>query len=173
MALPLLWLGAGVLAAATANSLNKSQLKAEGVVGAFPGDSRISVKPQNGSVVCCGIYEVLHHTGIWVDGNIVELNGNGLIRAISPHRFLHDRSGAKIYVAADRRYRALTSERGYQTAIEMIYQYKDYDVIENNCHRFTHYCLTGKDEKITLFSELNQRVSELFGTEIHWQVGDC
>jgi hypothetical protein len=48
------------------------------------------VIPINGSVVCCGIFGALTHTGLWVNGGIIELSGSGLVRTVSPERFIHD-----------------------------------------------------------------------------------
>ena len=63
MPLPLVWIGAGIAAIAAGNHLVKEQQKSAGVVGHFPGESNVRVKPKNGSIVCCGVYEVLDHIG--------------------------------------------------------------------------------------------------------------
>ena len=52
--------------------------------------SKQVVIPVNGSVVCCGICGALTHTGLWVNGGIIELSGSGLVRTVSPERFIHD-----------------------------------------------------------------------------------
>lgn len=47
-----------------------------------------------GAIVCCGVGGVLEHTGIWTEDNmIIEFDGNGLIKPISPTRFIKERSG--------------------------------------------------------------------------------
>lgn len=100
MPLPLLWLGAAVSAAYAGNEIAKSLSCDEGNIALFPGErSTASVEPVNGAVVCCGIYDVLIHTGVWWEGMVIELAGTGLIRAVSAERFLANRSGDNIYTA--------------------------------------------------------------------------
>lgn len=169
MPLPLVWIGAGLAAIAAGNHLVKEQQKSAGIVGHHPGDSHVRVEPKNGSIVCCGVYEVLDHSGIWVDGRIVELNGNGLIRAVSPARFLDDRSGEKMFVACDETFSPLFDEVAAERAASQVFQYSDYHVLNNNCHRFVRSCLTGDNKRITAFTELNEILSEHFAAAIHWQ----
>ena len=42
------------------------------------------VAPINRSVVCCDIFGALTHTGLWVNGGIIELAGSSLVRSVSP-----------------------------------------------------------------------------------------
>ncbi|MFC3095574.1 hypothetical protein DRW07_08350 [Alteromonas sediminis] len=169
MPLPLVWIGAGIAALAAGNHLLKEQQKSEGIIGCYPGDDPTRVKPKDGSIVCCGIYEIFEHSGIWVDGRIVELKGNGLIRAVSPARFLDDRSGEKIYIACDQSRNPLYDATAVERAVSKIYQYSDYHVLNNNCHRFIRQCLTGEDERITRFGELNEALHRHFSSAIYWQ----
>ncbi|MBT0586417.1 hypothetical protein [Alteromonas oceanisediminis] len=169
MALPLIWLGAGVLAAVAGTKLSRDGLKSRGDIKHFPGECRLVSEPANGSVVCCGIYEVFQHSGIWVDGNIIELRGNGLVRAISPQRFLKDRSGNRIYVACDESRTPLVSEGCAARAIAQVYQFADYDVIGNNCHRFSLQCVLGYDQLVTRFGSLNAALRHHFNTTLYWQ----
>lgn len=168
MPLPLVWLGAGVAAAVASSYLAKEQQKYDGHVAVFPGESKYRVKPVDGAIVCCGIYEMLQHTGVWVDDGIVELNGNGLIRLISPDRFLADRSGGRIYVACDEAGKPLVAPNTVERASDKIFDYADYHVINNNCHRFVRYCVTGNNSPLTLFGELNASLSDYFSTPIYW-----
>ncbi|WP_100641141.1 hypothetical protein [Alteromonas facilis] len=172
MPLPLLWIGAGAAALYAGTKLTREMQVSKGHINHFPGECAQLVTPQNGAVVCCGIYEVFQHTGIWVDNQIVELRGNGLIRAISPERFLHDRSGNRIYVACDHSRSALSSDVVAKRAIDRVFDYSEYDLIENNCHRFTHHCVSGRDEPVTRFAELNEKLCELYGTTLYWQPAD-
>lgn len=168
MPIPLVWIGAGIAATYAGLKLSEQAQKSAGVVGHFPGESSRILEPQNGAVVTCGVYGIFDHSGIWVDGEIIELNGNGLIRVISPERFIEDRSGAKIYVAADKYDQVLGSTDAAQRACDNVYQYRDYDLIKQNCHRFSWECTSGGSEKVTRFSELNEKMSDFFVSPIHW-----
>jgi len=168
MPAPLIWLGAAAISLYSGNKLNNAYLKKKGVVGEWPGNSNYRVQARNGSVVCCGVYGMLDHTGIWIDGNIVELNGNGLVRAISPERFIHNRSGEEIYVACDADFNPLLNQQAVDACLAQIYSYRDYDVISNNCHRFVAEMCLGQPSNITSFSELNEALSFLFSSAIYW-----
>lgn len=191
MALPLLWIGAAALSALTVKELaddRKKQQKQryrsakaqtladldrhESPVAVYPSDVFRSYQlsePQIGSVVCCGIGGVLEHTGIWVgDDTIVELDGNGLIKAVSSARFTTERSGEKIFIACDSRGQALASEGAAQRAIKQIFQYQDYHLLDNNCHHFIWQCFQPNDLSLTTFKSLNVRLAQLFDRKIYW-----
>lgn len=168
MPAPLVWLGASALALiASAKYSNEKTI--EHSVGTQPGDCDISVKPLDGAIVCCGVYEVFDHSGIWLDGNIAELKGNGLIRGVSPQRFLHDRSGEQIFIACDNQYQPLIEQGVAQRAASRLFEYSEYDVFRNNCHNFVWQCISGKDDEITRFAELNKQLSNRFNQVVHWQ----
>jgi hypothetical protein len=80
------------------------------------------VKPEIGAIVCCGVGGILDHTGIWVgDNTIVELDGNGLIKAISVQRFTKKRSGKHNFIACDSTAKPIASELAQQ----QIFQYRN------------------------------------------------
>lgn len=168
MPAPLLWLGAAVAGLYASNKANERYLKHTSVVGHFPGESTFRVRPVNGAIVSCGIFGVLDHTGIWFNGKIIELNGDGLIRSISPSRFLQNRSGDKIYIACDNDFNVLFSESSVSYCIDNLYDYRHYDVLSNNCHRFVSEAILGVDTKVTSFSDLNEVLNQVFTTTIHW-----
>lgn len=169
MPAPLIWLSVGLAALYAGDKVTKAHREGRSKVNHYPGEDGFAVSPNDGAIVCCGIYGVFDHTGIWVDDSIIELRGNGLIRGISPERFLHNRSGEQIYVLCDDKMQPLIGERIVQRAIDSLYQYSDYDVITNNCHRFVWRCLTGESHSITSFRDLNLELSELFNTQLNWQ----
>ena len=169
MPLPLVWLGAGVAAFYAGSQLLREQQKSKGHIKHFPGECQRSVAPVNGAVVCCGIYELFQHSGIWMDGEIIELKGNGLVRSITPERFIDDRSGNRIYVACDADMRALVTPNCADRAVSRIFEYQEYDLIDNNCHRFTLQCVLGHDCEATRFGDLNDELNNTFNTPIHWQ----
>ncbi|NQZ06173.1 MAG: hypothetical protein HRT35_03340 [Algicola sp.] len=193
MPLPLILLGAGVLGAAAAvdhiNDKAKAQQKQRlmhdepephflgenrGKNGAakMPSDiltDTTGVKPVPGSIVCCCVFNVLDHTGIWLENNvIVELWGKGMIRAVSPERFLHDRSGSNMFVACDSKGNPLVAEQTTLRAKEKIFSEWNYDLIDNNCHRFGWYCITGEDRKISSFTDFNDALAGLHHKKIYW-----
>ena len=167
MPAPLLWLGASAIAILAGAKYSNDKRLEESVNG-LPGDSVIEVEPVNGAIVTCGVYGVFEHTGIWVDGNILELKGNGLIRGVSPNRFLQERSGDYIYIACDNNNTPLIQADASDRAISRLFSYSEYDVIKNNCHKFVWHCISGEDIPLTRFSELNQKIAERFATSIHW-----
>jgi hypothetical protein len=169
MPLPLIWLGAGITALYAANKLSENTQKQQGEVQHFPGESEVSVQPIDGSIVCCGVYEFFDHTGIWIEDSIIELHGSGLIKSVSHERFLGDRSGEKAFVACDAQYRPLVSQGVVNTAISKIYEYSEYHLINNNCHKFVWDCLSSQEESVTTFAELNSLLSQFFNSAIHWQ----
>jgi hypothetical protein len=172
MPVPLLWLGAGVIASLAAVKYSNDK-KLQESVSSLPGNTDIKVVPKNGAIVTCGVYGLFEHTGIWVDGNILELKGNGLIRGISPKRFLQERSGDDIYIACGSNNIPLIQPETAERAISRIFSYSEYDVFNNNCHKFVWHCISGEDIPLTRFSALNQKIAERFATTIHWHPVNC
>ncbi len=168
MALPLVWLGVG-LAAWAGTQIAREKQVSDGHIRHFPGEDTTPVTPSDGTIVCCGIFGVFQHTGIWVDNHIVELHGNGLVRAISPRRFLANRSGSTIYAACDDMHQPLIERDAARRAVSRVFQYADYDLIENNCHRFTLSCINEKVAGVTRFAGFNEAVARHFNQVIHWQ----
>lgn len=193
MALPLLWLGAAALSALAAKELaddRKAQQhkrkysrqpqtldnlsEHEPVVAIYPSDlfnTEQVVEPQFGAIVCCGIGGLLDHTGIWIgDNTIVELDGNGLIKAISSERFTKERSGKAIFIACDSSAKPLVDEAAANRAIKQIFQYRDYHILENNCHNFIWQCFSPGDQQITTFRELNAKLARLKNRKVYWDL---
>ena len=128
-----------------------------------------SVKPLAGSIVCCEVYNFLDHTGIWIDEfTIIELSNSGLIKSVSADRFLQERSGQNIFVACDNNHQPIVIPGAQKRALENVYSYREYDVIENNCHRFVNYCLTGFNDELSRFTTLNKQIAKLSGKHVYW-----
>ncbi len=134
-------------------------------VGIEPGSvSQPQVTPQHGSIVCCEIYHSVWHTGIWTDDGIVELAGSGLVRLISPTRFLAQRSGAQIYVLSASDGRVLANPELAQRALSEVFTYRAYHLLDNNCHRFVAHMLDASDaQDIVWFHELNGLIHRHYG----------
>ena len=197
MALPILLFGAA-LSALTINELAQDRVKiqykrrrnnkAETLAGLtrhesptaqYPSDLLVSmthantalVAPKVGAIVCCGIGGVLDHTGIYVgDNTIVELAGNGLVKGVSMERFLTERSGKHIFIACDSNAQPLINEAAAQQAIAQIFNYYDYDMINNNCHRFIWQCFAQNDNELTTFKTLSRKLANYFNRVVYWDV---
>ncbi len=168
MALPLVWLGAAAIAT-YAGVKYSSRLNSEQYgIAKHPGQLKDTATPKDGSVVCCEVYSVFDHTGIWVDGRIVELNGNGLVRTVSPERFLHERSGDTIYVACNHEGDTLVEVGTADRAMSSLYQYREYDLLKNNCHTFVWQTIGSTRESVSRFRDLNQKLFHLHGQDIAW-----
>ena len=168
MPVPLVWLGAGLAAGVMSSQIRKHHDISTQRVKYYPGETRQIAFPVDGALVCCGIYGAFEHTGIWADGDIIELKGNGLIRAISPERFLDNRSGDDIYVLCDSQGQALVMPDTIQRAVEKLYQYSEYHVLRNNCHRFCWHCISGENRTISTFNDLNLALYQLFSQPLAW-----
>jgi hypothetical protein len=167
MPAPLIWFGVSAITLfASVKYSNDKRLDES--VGYLPGETDKKVDAVNGAIVTCGVYGLFEHTGIWVDENILELKGNGLIRGVSPNRFLQERSGDSIYIACDDNHIPLIQSETADRAISQLFNYSEYDVIKNNCHKFVWHCISGENIPLTRFSALNQKMAEHFETTIHW-----
>lgn len=121
------------------------------------------LSPLNGSVVCCDIYGTFIHTGIWLNGGIVELAGSGLVRHVSPNRFLQGRSGDHIFTLGNDNANVLNSQHAAQSAKSRIYEYINYDVMSHNCNRFVATCFNlPQSREVMFFSELTEKLSNFF-----------
>ena len=193
MALPLLWLRAAALSAMATKSLaddRKYQQKQrtstrrpqtlsvlkrhESPVATYPTEffsTEQVVKPQVGAIVCCGIGGVLDHIGIVVDDDtIVELDGKGLIKPISIRRFTAQRSGKQIFIACDSTANPIVDKNAALLAMEQIFQYRDYHVIENNCHQFIWQCFEPGDTSLFTFKEISFRLAQKFDRKVYWDL---
>lgn len=170
MPAPIFWLGAAAVSIYGANKLNTAHLRRESILNRLPGQCKRAVSPVNGSIVTCGIYEILDHTGIWVDGNIYELHGSGLVRCISPERFVKNRSGDDIYVACDLGGKPLANEASAKRAKAQLFSLYDYHLVKQNCHKFVATMLTGNTYDITSFSALNECISIYFKQTVDWRL---
>lgn len=127
------------------------------------------VKPTIGSIVCCEVYNFVDHTGIWIDQNtIIELSNSGLVKAVSAERFLEERSGENMFVACDNRHQPIVIDGTAERAVNSVYTFREYDVINNNCHKFVTYCLTGQEHSISRFASLNKMLCEVANSNIYW-----
>ncbi len=122
-----------------------------------------------GAVVGCEIFHFFEHTGIYIgDGHIVELAGSGLVRAVSFHRFLADRSGAELMFATTPDGQIIGSDSAANRAIEQIFSVQHYDILRNNCHRFTYSCISGQSLPLTSFFDLKEALTRYWRFTPNW-----
>ncbi|MCG9696345.1 lecithin retinol acyltransferase family protein [Shewanella sp. Isolate11] len=187
MALPLIWLGGAALGAMlVADERSKQkQLTVDRRLGRAPKApdqqqasplspslwhlGEVKVAPKPGSIVCCFVFGVIEHTGIWLgEDTLLELHGSGLIRPISSARFLAGRSGSRIFQACDHQHQPLIADKILIRAEQAIYQYRDYDLFDNNCHRFVWSCVSGEELPVSSFAKLNRLLGQYFKQAIYW-----
>lgn len=120
----------------------------EGAVDSCRG----SVIPTVGSIVYCDMYcGYAEHSGVYVGNNeIVHLNGDGLIEVVSPKGFMTNTTAINIYVSCDGDY-ATGKEYVADNAMRMIGEYRDYNIIIDNCHQFTAGCINSDFENSCSF----------------------
>ena len=115
------------------------------------------VKPKVGSVVKTRLTVGFDPTGIYVGENrIVELCGDGDIRIVSHKKFINGddgslaRLGVYMYVACaqddDGNCYALAAPDIARRARNSVGETRDYNLVFENCHMFTEYCINGKPD---------------------------
>ncbi|WP_263226531.1 lecithin retinol acyltransferase family protein [Pseudomonas alabamensis] len=106
------------------------------------------VEPIPGSIVYCDLgFGIAEHSGIYIGRNrIVHLDGSGKIEKVSPAQFLNRLDGMNsaisIYVSC-RDGAAIGSKSAASYARNMVGKRIKYNVLNNNCHRFTSECISG------------------------------
>lgn len=168
MPVPLIWLGAGLTGVMMAGSAVRKQRAVPSSVAVYPGEAQQQVKPVNGAIVCCGIFGAFEHSGIWLDDHIVELKGNGLVRAVSAQRFISSRSGRQIFVCCDKQAAPLSQDGIAERTQQHIFTYQAYHLVKNNCHKFCASMIAGKSVSVTTFYDLNQFLNRFYGTMLAW-----
>lgn len=143
----------------------KSKEWIEKTVDAFLIHSQV---PEIGSVVYCNLVVALEHTGIYVgDGKVVHLKGNGIIEAVSFREFIGRLGGRNfsysIFCATDVNGKSIGSKEVAKRALEMIGKKQKYNLLFDNCHCFTTYCLTGTKYPIGSFTMVEEILRSKFG----------
>lgn len=124
---------------------------------------RKQVKPEFGSIVFCTLFPPLaEHSGVYVgDNKIVQLNGKGDIEKVSIDQFLNRTPAISIYVSS-KNGKAVGNEKVGKYALEQVGKKRDYNVVTENCHKFSSSCLTGNpdnnDVRLTKLQSTTQRV---------------
>ena len=121
---------------------------------------RVPVRP--GCVLQCDLGVLLEHTGVYIgNGKIVSLNRHGQIKTENAASFFPpgtNPDSSEIYVACyGNTDEVLASADIVKNAKRKINDKTKYNVVFNNCHRFTAGCVTGDFESdVISFSQLEE-----------------
>ena len=123
--------------------------------------------PAIGSILYCKLAFFVEHTGIYIgDGKVVHLDGDGCIRILSRLNGLNP--AYRIYYSVDKQGEAFGNKEIAERAKNLVGTRRKYNLFLNNCHRFTGYCLTGKNNVCTTFSRLKKILNGDYGVA-GWQ----
>lgn len=136
---------------------------------------QISNKEQKlvpGCIVACDLAGgLIEHTGIYVGRNrVIERNGDGSIKSVSIDDFMNSsglRTGVNLYVACAHD-KIISSPAISRRARAIVGLNRNYDLINENCHRFTAYCATGVWYEITQFTTLADTLEHEFD-DLTWR----
>ncbi|MGO2089984.1 MAG: lecithin retinol acyltransferase family protein [Oceanisphaera sp.] len=130
--------------------------------------------PVRGSIVYCDLaFGAAEHSGVYVgNGRIIHRNGKGLIEAASIHQFLADTTALSIYVSCNEQGKAIGCEFTAKAAEAMLGVQTNYSLLNENCHQFCSYCLSGNTLSNTFtLTQLKHDVHTLIqGSQ--WRVWD-
>ena len=153
---------------------------------------KVKVRPVPGCVLKCDIaggasflLGSICHTGIYLgDDRIAEItnvNGKAKIHIVDPYDFLNGegtnflRTGINIYVATDGEGNALGKQEIADRAIRRQKARRscgEYDLVDNNCHKFTVWCVYGEepDEAQLTESDVESALEAEFGCDqVTWE----
>lgn len=138
------------------------------------------VKPKEGSIVYCDLaLGYAEHSGIYIGNDkIVELSSSGKIQKVSIEEFksggLLTKTGisdVNIYVSS-KNGSAVGSHKVARRAIAKVGKTIEYNVLTNNCHKFSCGCLTGDfDSFNVLLTALKIEVEKVLGAN-EWLIWD-
>lgn len=122
------------------------------------------VAPRIGCILKCDLGVLLEHTGIYIGKNrIVSLNRHGHIKIESPITFFPPGTNPlsnKIYTACfGNTDEVLGGKFVAERAKKKIDDHTKYNVLFNNCHRFSAGCITGNfDNEVMSFAQLEETI---------------
>lgn len=124
--------------------------------------SSSEVRPKPGCILKCDLGILLEHTGVYIgNGHIVSLNRHGNIRIESSLTFFPPGTNPKsnrIYTACyGNSKEVLCGKHVAKRAKSKVDDKTRYNVLFNNCHRFTTGCISGNfDNDVMSFSQLEE-----------------
>lgn len=130
-------------------------------------------EPEIGSVLYCDLaIGLAEHSGVYLgNGEIIHLNGDGVIERVSPTEFMAGTTALNIYVSCDGSYATGCSSVAHRAkTFESDSSFRDYNVLLDNCHQFTSACLTGDiDNTHSFLWMLKDECSQQLGVNC-WRV---
>lgn len=125
-----------------------------------------------GCIVACDLVGgFIDHTGIYIGRNrVIERNGDGSIKSVSIDAFMNSsglRTGVNLYVACAHD-KIISSPAISRRARAIVGLNRNYDLINENCHRLTAYCATGIWYEITKFATLADTLEHEFD-DLTWR----
>ena len=126
-----------------------------------------NIKPKIGSVLYCNLAFLVEHTGIYVgSGKVVHLDGDGKIEKVSFDKFVGRLEGANPAIAiccpVDIRNKPIGDKVVAERALSLVGKRRNYNLLFDNCHMFTYYCLTGKSLQVGTFRAVEEAVKEKY-----------
>lgn len=138
-----------------------------------------TVTPVPGSVIYCGLaMNMVEHSGIYIgNGKIVHLQGDGKITAVSRAEFLERLDGYNVAITtyvSSRGGKAVGSKAVAAKAKAWIGDTRDYNLITNNCHRFSSECIDYEAELKTTLTGLKATAEGHLNCNqwLAWTLGD-
>jgi len=161
------------------------------LVEGFAAEFKDKVKPVPGSVLKCDLAfganflgGSLCHTGIYLGNDeiaeITNEDSEAKVNIVDPSDFLNGRgtnfirTGINIYVATDGDGHALGSAKvaARARAFAELGRRGEYDVVDNNCHKFTVRCITGDEPEDVKLTErdVEEALEETYGCScVTWE----
>lgn len=139
---------------------------------------RLNLEPSFGSVIYTELgFGLMEHSGIYVsDGEIIDLSGTGNIRKVSFQEFTGHLTTVnhEIYVPCyDDLDSTISFPEAGQRALEIEGNFRNYNLILDNCHQFSAGCLTGDFENSNNFLwMLKDTAKRELGEDIVWKKWD-
>lgn len=134
-------------------------------------------EPAIGSVVYCELlFSSAEHSGIYIgDNKIVHLNGDGTIECVTPKVFLNRLNGMNTAISIYTSCKdgcSVGSIEAAERAKSMIGKRKNYNLLLDNCHKFTAGCLTNDFKSArSLFTFLKWAVRDTLDSN-EWRIWD-
>ena len=149
----------------------------EGIVKTIDAVAIRNAQPIRGSIIYCDLAIVAEHSGVYVgNGQIVHLNGSGQIEKVNPSDFvarLEDKNPAfTIFCPTTITGTVIGSDEIANRALLALGKSREYNLLFDNCHRFSYYCLTGDSNFLDgSFSSLELALKQKYNFS-HWRATD-
>lgn len=140
--------------------------------------SSTSVEPGKGSPIYCDLgFGFVEHSGIYI-GNFeaIQLNGRGLVEVVNLFDFTDNvtTTSRDVFFPLDKVDSVpIELEEAYDNALCKRGKLIKYNVVFNNCHKFTSGCLTGDfDQNNQLLDFMKCTTEQIYGKKIIWRRWD-